>query len=171
MVEIFKDIKDYEGLYQVSNFGRVKSLNYMHTGKEHILKLNKTKFGYLLVCLYKDGKKKWFAVHRLVASTFIENPENLPCVNHRNEIKSDNRVENLEYCTTAYNNSFGTRLKRASEHKCKKVLQYTKSGEFIREWKSIIEVNKELGYSTGNISSCCLKKLKSAYGYIWRHKE
>lgn len=171
MREIWKDIKDYEGLYQVSNWGRVRSLNYSHTGKVGILKPSKTKCGYLIVCLYKDGKSKWFGVHRLVASTFLENPDNLPCVNHRNEIKTDNRVENLEYCTTAYNNSFGTRLKRASEHKCKQVLQYTKTGEFIREWKSIIEIKRELGYGNGNISNCCLKKLKSAYGYIWKFKE
>ena len=180
MREIWKDIKDYEGLYQVSNWGRVKSLNYRHTGKEMVLQLNKTKYGYLLVCLYKDGKSRWFSVHRLVASTFLENPDNLPCVNHKDEDKTNNFAGtpendytdgNLEYCTTAYNNSFGTRPKRAAEHKCKPVLQYTKTGDFIREWKSIIEVKRELGYGNGNISNCCLKKLKSAYGYIWKFKE
>ena len=170
--EIWKDIKDYEGLYQVSNWGRVKSLNYRHTGKEMVLQLNKTKYGYLLVCLYKDGKCKYFSVHRLVAEAFIPNPLNLPCVNHINENKQDNLVTNLEYCTTAYNNSFGTRLERVAKKNYKPILQYTKTGEFIREWASIIEVKRKLGLgnSNGNISNCCLKKLKSAYGYVWKFK-
>ena len=175
MIEIFKDIKGYEGLYQVSNFGRVKSLNYMHTGKEHILKLGKDKDGYLIVKLHKGGKYKNFSIHRLVASTFIENPENLPCVNHRNEIKTDNRVENLEYCTTAYNNSFGTRNRRISEKLTngklsKEVLQYSLDGTFIKEFPSTREVERQLGYDNGYISKNCSGKCKSAYGYIWKYK-
>lgn len=170
-MEIWKDIKGYEGLYQVSNYGMVRSLNYRHTGKAKILRQSKTKWGYLIVCLYKDRKSKWFSVHRIVASTFIANPLNLPCVNHRNEAKTDNIVENLEFCDYKYNNNYGTHIERSAKKHSKPVLQYTKTGEFIREWTSIIEVKKKLGYGNGNISNCCLKKIKSAYGYIWKYKK
>ena len=97
MREIWRDIKDYEGLYKVSNFGRVKSLNYRNTGREKILQLNKTKNGYIRVCLWKDGKTKAFLVHRLVALAFIDNIDLKPCVNHIDEDKTNNSVENLEF--------------------------------------------------------------------------
>ena len=176
MEEIYKDIKDLEGLYQVSNFGNVMSLNYYRSGKPKLLKPSKTKNGYLLVTLYKNRKRKSYKVHQLVAEHFIPNTDNLPEINHIDEDKTNNRVDNLEWKSHKGNCNYGTRNERISKantngKRSKKVLQFSLDGEFVREWKSIIEVNKELGYSTGNISSCCLKKIKSAYGYIWRHKE
>lgn len=118
MEEIWEDviiekngvIYDYTGYYQVSNMGRVKRI-----GKTKCLKRATNKFGYLYVDLYKNGEKEKFFVHRLTATAFIPNPNNLPCVNHKNENKTDCRVENLEWCTVEYNNSYGTRLERLSE--------------------------------------------------------
>ena len=98
MNEIWKPIKDYEGLYEVSNLGRVKSLNYKRTGKEKILK-NSECNGYLVVSLVKNGKLKQFYVHKLVAEACILNPENKPCIDHINTIRNDNRIENLRWVT------------------------------------------------------------------------
>ena len=115
MIEIWRDIKDYEGLYQVSNFGRVRSLNYNKTGEIKIMKLKKTRDGYLRVGLRKNGKQKWISIHRLVAEAFIPNPLNLPCVNHKiegEEGKKINTVENLEWCTYKYNTNYGTCIER-----------------------------------------------------------
>ena len=107
-MEEWRDIKGYEGLYQVSNLGRVRS-------KRKILKGTPDKDGYLRVALCKNGTRKYFGIHRLVAIAFIYNANNYPCVNHKDENKTNNRVKNLEWCTIAYNNCYGNRLKRVSE--------------------------------------------------------
>lgn len=171
MTEIWKDIKDYEGLYQVSNLGRVKSLNYRHTGRERVMEPSKHKVGYLLVSLCKDGKQKTFLIHRLVAEDFIPNPENKPEVNHKSENKQDNRVENLEWVWHKDNCNHGTRNKRVAKAQSKTVIQFSKTGEFIREWESLHEIERQLGYFIQNISKCCLGQTKSAYGYFWKYKE
>lgn len=165
--EVWKDIEGYENLYQVSNLGNVKSLNYNKTGTEKILKPAKHSKGYFQVQLWKDGKMKTFFVHRLVAQAFIENPLNLPQVNHRDENPQNNHKSNLEFCDARYNNSYGTRIKRIS----KKVSQYSLNGELIREFPSASEVERQLGFSKGNISSCCNGRYKSAYGYVWSYIE
>lgn len=103
MTEIYKDIQGYEGLYQISNLGNVKSLNYRHTGKEKILSCGNNNKGYFVVNLCKNGKLEQFLVHRLVANAFIQNPENKPCVDHINTIRTDNRVSNLRWCTQKEN--------------------------------------------------------------------
>ena len=175
MVEIFKDIKDLEGLYQVSNFGNVLSLNYNHTGKPKLLKPGKDTNGYPIVILSKDGKRKMFSVHRLVAETFLENPHNYPVINHKDEDKTNNRVENLEWCTISYNNSYGTHNERVSKANTngklsKIVLQFSLSGEFIREWPSAMECDRN-GFNQGSVSKCCRGEQKSAYGFLWKYKE
>lgn len=175
MMEIWKDIKDYEGLYQVSNLGRVKSLNYRHIGKERILKPLKAINGYLFVILYKDGKKDIFRVHRLVAETFIPNPENKPEVNHKSENKTDNRVENIEWIWHKDNCNHGTRNERVSKKLTngklsKPVLQFTLDGEFVREWPSTQECGRN-GFIYQKISLCCRGKQKSHKGYKWKYKE
>lgn len=167
MDEIWKDINDYIGLYQVSNLGKVKSLKW---GKERILKLKKNKDGYLIVCLYKNNKKYWKKVHRLIAETFIPNPNNLPQVNHINEDKTDNRVENLEYCDCKYNCNYGTRNQRRAKTQSKTIIQYDLKGNYITEYDSLNEINRQLGFSIGNISDCCNGKHKQVYGSIWRYK-
>lgn len=107
MTEIWKDIKGYEGKYQVSNLGNVRSLNYNHTSELKLLKFGYAR-GYSRVTLWDNGLCRDYSVHRLVAQTFIPNPNNYPYVNHKNEIKDDNRVENLEWCTERYNILYGT---------------------------------------------------------------
>lgn len=178
MKEIWKDIKDYEGLYQVSNFGRVRSLGNgnSNNSKVRILKCWISKKGYLSVALCKDGKHKMYKVHRLVAENFIPNPLNLPCVNHKNENKQDNRVENLEFCDVIYNNSYGTRNQRISKKntngkRSKPVLQYSQDVTLICEWVSVSEIERELGYKHSSISCCCLGKNKTSHGFIWKYKE
>lgn len=164
-MEIWKDIEGYEGLYQVSSEGRVKSLNYNRTGEEKIMKGTKNNKDYFTVSLCKEGKTKTFSIHRLVATAFLPNPNNLPQVNHRNEDKTDNRVENLEYCDSKYNNNYGTRNERIS----KPILQFNLDGEFIKKWDGAREVERELGFNHGDISTCCRGKIKTAYGFVWMY--
>ena len=166
--EIWCPIKGYESLYEVSDQGRVKSLKF---GKERILKPVRKLNGYLQIGLWKNGENKTYSIHRLVAKTFIPNPDNLPEVNHKDENKTNNKSENLEWCDQKYNNNYGTRVKRQSDKCSKPVIQLTKDGEFVREWKSMNDVQRNLGYSNGNISSCCTGRYKSAYNYIWKFKD
>lgn len=174
MQEIWKDIRDYEGLYQISNKGNVKSLNYNHTGREEILKLSVDKRGYLIVRLCNNRKLKFLRVHRLVAEAFIPNPNNYPCVNHKDEDKTNNCISNLEFCSVKYNNNYGTRLerilKKTTNGKCSKpVLKIDPiSNEIVAEFPSINEVQRQLGLT--HISECCKGKRNTAGKYKWQYK-
>ena len=174
-MEIWKDIKGYEGLYQISNYGNVKSLNYKRTGKERLMKPALQTNGYFFVWLC-NKQNKCFFIHRLVADAFIPNPDNLPCVNHKDEDKTNNHVNNLEWCTNKYNNEYGTRLKRFREtqlknHKLsKKVYQYTLDGKFVKEWDSTMECGRN-GFDQGAIVRCCKGERKTHRGYIWTYKK
>lgn len=164
--ELWKDIKDYEGHYQVSNLSRVKSIKF---GKERILKPVTDRHGYLLVGLWKNNKQKTYKVHRLVAEAFIDNPDNLPQVNHKDENPLNNNVNNLEWCNSKYNCNFGTRIERISKRRSKTVLQYDLEGNFIREWKSSAECGRN-GFNQGHVAACCQGKLKKHKDSIWRYK-
>lgn len=166
--EIWKDIPGYEGLYVVSSFGRIKSINYHNTGCSRIMRQTKRN-GYLSVGLFKGGKQKMFLAHRLVALVFIPNPHNLPQVNHKDEDKTNNCVENLEWCDASYNRNFGTCNQRAAKTKSKSILQYDLEGNLVREWSSISEINRELGYHTSHISACARGMLNTMYGYKWKY--
>ena len=166
MEEIWKDIKDYEGLYQVSNFGKVKSIKF---GKERILKPVTDRHGYLLVSLWKNNKQKTYKVHRLVAEAFIPNLYNLPQVNHKDENPLNNNVNNLAWCNSKYNCNFGTRIERISKRRSKTVLQYDLEGNFIREWKSTAECGRN-GFDQGHVAACCRGELKKHKDSIWRYK-
>ena len=165
--EIWKPVVGYEGLYMVSNWGRVKSIKF---GKEIILKQHiNIKGGYYYVCLLKNGKHKNYYVHRLVAEAFIPNSYNLPQVNHRDENKLNNNVDNLEWCTNEYNHNYGTINERISQSQSKPVLQYDLNGNLIKEWKSVNECGRN-GFNQGDICKCCNGKRKTAKGFIWVYK-
>ena len=140
--EVWKPIKDYEGLYEISNLGRVKSLNYRGTGKGKILKNIKDRKGYLKVCLTKNGRHKIFRVHRLVAEAFIPNPNNYPIVNHKDEVPSNNCVDNLEWCTYAYNNTYNNRHERAGDAEVHTVGVYDVEMHLIHKFPSITKASK-----------------------------
>lgn len=179
--EIWKDIQGYEGLYQISNLGKVKSLNYNRTKKERILIPVKTHDGYLIVSLYKNCIHKNFLIHRLVAQTFIENPDNLLEVNHIDEDKTNNRADNLEWCSHEYNINFGTRNERIFKtlklrnykNAQKEVIQFTKDGKFVNEFPSIHEASRCTGINQGQICYCCknMKRYTTAGGFKWKYKE
>ncbi len=173
-MENWVNIKYLEG-YQVSNLGRIKSLNYLRTGKEQILKPSKNKYGYLVVGLSKNGKTKTFYVHRLVWSAFNGPiPEGMQ-INHKSEVKTDNRLENLELVTPKENCNWGTYNERMAKAKIngktsKAVIQFDLNGKLIKEWISTNEIERQLGYIHSNISLCCNGKRKTAYGYVWKYK-
>ena len=176
MQEIWKDIEDYEGLYQVSNKGRVKSLNrIVQRGNnykpvcERFLKFGNND-GYYFVILSNQGHTKTAFVHRLVAHAFIPNPHNLPCVNHKDENPGNNDVRNLEWCTKSYNNSYNDLRIRAAIKKRKPVLQYSLSGEFIKEWSHAREAAEALGLNKRAIYENCAGRSKSSGGFIWKRK-
>lgn len=173
-MEIWKNLANYEN-YEVSDKGNVRS-----KVNKRILKPSDNGLGYLRVHLYKHNKGKLCYVHRLVAEAFLDNPNNLPEVNHINEDKTDNRVENLEYCNRRYNVNFGTRSKSASKSMkgvhinrndlSKTVYQIDKdSDEIINVFPSTAEVERQLGYDAGCISKCCIGIQKTSYGYKWEY--
>ena len=177
MKEIWKDIKDYEGLYQVSNLGRVKSLerlaksnnNNYRIVKKKFLKKYEDKDGYIKVSLNKNAKSKAYAMHRLIAEAFIPNPNNYPCINHKDENKQNNNLENLEWCTVKYNNNYGTRIQRCKQKNQIPIEQYDLNGNLIKKWISAKEVYNKLGYDFSMIRKCCNNKTYKAYDYIWKN--
>lgn len=178
----------YEGLYKVSNLGRILSLNYKNTGKAEVMKPDEVKGGYFRVKLCKDGKRKWCRIHRLVAETFLPNPENKPYINHKVEGKKgksinmvffnedgtiDKERTTIEWVTAKENNNYGTRNERISKtkingKKSKKVLQFTLDGKFIREWPSTAECGRN-GFCQSGVAACCRGKLPHYKGFIWKY--
>lgn len=154
----WRDIKGYEGLYQVSNLGEVRSLNYGRTGKTRILKPRDNGIGYKTVTLSKNGKIKNFFIHRLVAEAFIPNPNNLPQVNHKDEDKANNIWTNLEWCNHEYNCNYGTRNEKMSRTKGKSIKCITTGETF----NSIKEASRYYGVPQNNIVYCLKGRRKSA---------
>lgn len=173
MSEIWKDIKGFEGLYQISNGGRIKSLrkSTKHFNQPfHYLSPTVSNTGYYQVTLYKTPKsKKKFLVHRLVATHFLPNPENYPCVNHKDENKLNNNIENLEWCTYQYNNAYGTARIRATETSSIQVQQFTIDGVWIATYQSATIAAKLLNISKTSIADCCRGKAQFAHGYVWKY--
>ena len=172
-MEQWKPITGYEGLYEVSDQGRVKSFK---SGKEKMLKPRKTCCGYLHVGLCKDGHMKNLLVHRLVAGAFIPNPNNLETVNHKDEVKTNNVVTNLEWMSKRDNLNYGSHNKRSAEaninnpKKSKAVHMLDKStGELLATFPSLREASRVTGIAVQNIRSCCIGKYKHAGGYIWKY--
>lgn len=171
MNEIWKDINGYEGKYKVSNFGRILSYAQKKDGK--ITEGYTNKKGYKTIYLYdKPQHGKWHKIHRLVADAFLDNPNNLPQVNHKDENKSNNRVSNLEWCTNEYNNHYGTRTQRAAEsNRCcestsKKVYSIDENGN-IEHFNSTCEAERQTGIHHANICRTLKGKTKHAGGREW----
>lgn len=167
MKEIWKQIPDYPN-YMVSSNGRVKSLNYRGTNKEKILKPSPNTNGYYQISLCQNGKPTKHKIHRLVAYAFLPNPNNYPHVNHKDEDKTNNAVSNLEWCTAEYNNNYGTHNERTAKANSIPIVQFTKSGNYIKTWKSGKQAEQELGICGSSISSCCNGKKKSAANSLWK---
>lgn len=161
-MEHWKSITGYEGLYEVSDLGRVKSLKH---GKERIMKPGKTSSGYLKVILCKDGKLKHSKIHRLVAKAFIPNPNNLETVNHKDEVKTNNVASNLEWMSREDNVAYSR-----PQWEKRSVQMFDKStGELLAIFPSTNEAGRVTGINQSHICSCCNGKRKSAGGYIWRY--
>jgi hypothetical protein len=173
MKEIWKPIEGFEGLYEISNLGNVKSLRRYHAS-ERILKAYLHTNGYLAVNLYKNGKRLTKKIHRLVAETFIENHHHLCEVNHIDGCKTNNKIENLEWCTSQQNNAHavqtGLRKSIKNNPSCsKRIDMYSNDGVFIRTFPSMHEAERITGIAQSNITRCCHGKRKTAGGYIWKH--
>ena len=192
-IEIWKtavyDGEVYEGLYKVSNWGRILSLNYRNTGKAELLTPVDNGCGYLVVNLFKNEKRKKCYVHRLIAETFLPNPENKPCVNHKIEgekgktmnfvfFNEDGSVDEerttIEWVTREENNNYGTHNERISKamtngKMSKKVLQLSLDGELIREWPSAMECERN-GFNHSAVCKCCNGKLKTHKGFRFMYK-
>lgn len=166
--EKFLPIEGYPN-YVVTDHGRVISLNYKRTGEPKVLKPKKHNRGYQFVYLCMNGKQKNFYIHRIVAKAFLPNHENLPEVNHKDEVKTNNHINNLEWCTTMYNSNYGTRNLKVAEALSKSVAQYTKTGFLVKIWPSINEAERSGGFDKSHISSCCKGRLKSHAGFVWRY--
>ena len=180
----------YEGLYQVSNLGRILSLNYRNTGKSELMTPFDSGNGYLQVCLCKNGEYKKCYVHRLVTETFLENPENKPCVNHKIEGKKGKKINmvffnedgsvnkektTIEWVTYKENNNYATHNERMAKTNTngklsKRVLQLSLSGDLIREWPSTKECGRN-GFDQGTVVKCCNGKQKTHKGFIWMYAD
>lgn len=178
MEEIWKEIDGYPN-YMVSSKGRVKSLERVimksngkrQTIKETIRKGVKDKDGYLIVTLYDEyHNMKNIKIHRLVAKAFIPNPNNLPEVNHKDEDKTNNNVDNLEFCTTRFNLTYGNRLKKVIEKISKKCYQYDLNKKLISIFPSTQEASRLTGILQSNITACCRGEYKTTHGYIFSYQ-
>lgn len=190
-MEEWKNIKGFENLYQVSNYGRVRSIDriikrvkdgvlidFRFKGKLLTPKLNK-KTGYAHVALSINSKRKYVNIHRLVAESFIENPDNKPCVNHKDESKLNNNVDNLEWCNYVYNNGYGTKKKRLAESLTGKKRPYQNvpilcfdynTDKFIKKFPAIYAAVKELKVPQGSIIRVLSGKRKSTHGYYFEYE-
>lgn len=166
-LEIWKDIEGYEGKYQISTLGRVKSLNYNHTGKEQILNSYSNTNGYLQVNFHPCK-----TIHRLVAQTFLPTPSSEQTqVNHIDEDKHNNRVENLCWCTPKENINWGSHNQMSAAGRSKPVLQFDKSGNLLAEYPSAQEAARQTGVHQGDISKCCNKHKRYSHtgGFKWEY--
>ena len=165
----------YEGLYKVSNLGRILNLNYRNTGKSKLMTPSENTDGYFKINLRKNGETKTCYVHRLIAQTFIPNPENKPEINHIDEDKTNNRVDNLEWKWHKDNINHGTHNERSAKTRTngklsKRVLQLSLDGELIREWESTQECGRN-GFDQSAVAACCRGERKTHKGFRFMYAD
>lgn len=172
-MEKWADITGHEGKYQISTFGRVKSLarDYKYGSHDDIILKPTDRRGYEGVTLFDADGRNRRAVHRLVAEAFLPNPDGKPCVNHIDENRKNNHVTNLEWCTHLENSRHGNCRKKISSGVSKPVVQLSKDDELIREWGSMTEIYQNMGIEISQISICCSGKGKTAGGFKWKTRE
>ena len=186
LFEEWRDIKGAEGTYQISNQGRVRSVDRIDANGAKrngiILSQKVARSGYKTVSLYFNQRWHHPSVHRLVAEAFIPNPNNLPQVNHKDEDKTNNCVDNLEWCSAKYNTNYGLRNKKAGENiskanrgkpqpqRCKEIEKFDMDGNYITTYGSVGEAANSIGKPSSYISTCLIGKTKSCNGFIWRYK-
>lgn len=176
-IERWVDIPGYEGLYRVSDIGNVVSVNFHGTGRPKVLRQENTKNGYKRITLSKHGAIKRFSVHRLVAICFIPNPHNYPCINHKDENPSNNRAENLEWCTVQYNTKYGLGMKKMIETRNlkrgkymeRKIEQLSLTRELVAKHRSLHEAARATDICLSSICLALKGRYKTAGGYIWRY--
>ena len=163
-IEIWKDIKGFEGIYKVSNKGKIKN---------KFNRIRKTKLnyenGYEYIGLRKEGKYYWKFVHKIVAETFIPNPKGYSIVNHIDEDKTDNRAENLEWCTQKYNMNYGTARLKISKGNSKKVYQYDLKGKLVNVFYGAREAGRILKIRHQGITACCRGEREEYKNYVWKY--
>lgn len=169
--EVWRPVVGYEGLYEVSNTGKVDALNYHHEKRRDRMKTRIDKQGYVVVRLYKNGKVRNYFVHRLVAIAFIQNNKNLPQVNHKDENKQNNCIENLEWCDCKYNVNYGTAKNRMAKKNGIPVIQLTLKGEIIAKYESISEAARALGIPDSSIWNVCHGGQKTTAHFKWRFED
>lgn len=187
-MEVWKDIKEYEGFYQISSYGRVRN------SKDEIIAQRSDKNGYKVINLSKKGTKKTYRVHRLVAETFIENPNNFPEINHKDETRDNNHVENLEWCDRKYNNNYGHKIEKSAAYmkangpkgkdnyfsshifvganhaRSKSVIQMDHAGNIIATYDCARSAAESVNCSPSAITAVCRGEREQAKGYIWQYK-
>lgn len=169
--ELWETVPDHRFInYEISNKGRVRSKAYVdNTGTlhgVHIRKLIKKNNGYVQVILYQNGNYKTYKVHQLVARAFIPNPNNYPIINHKDENKTNNHYNNLEWCTYSYNSKYHDIMHRSQIDRQKSVIQKSKDGTIVKIWKSINSVKLD-GYDPSSVSKCCKRKITFYKGFCW----
>lgn len=163
MKEIWKDIKETKGIYQVSNKGRVRKGN-------KIIKQFDNGNGYMYVATFVDNKHKNKRVSRLVAQEFVENPNKYLYVNHIDENRKNNNAENLEWCSIKYNNNYGKRIEKYKMARYKPIIQYDRDNNFVKRWDSIKEITQKLNISRSGIVDCAKGRTIQFKGYIWKYE-
>lgn len=166
MKEIWKDIPNYEGIYQVSNLGNIRKI---WKTKTTLCKPSYDSHKYKQIVLTKDKKRKSYKVHRLVALAFIPNPNDYSEINHIDENKQNNNVKNLEWCSRIYNCNYGDRNYRCTRHRLRRIQQYDMQNNLVGEYQSLQEAEKITNINYQSISCCCRKIQNTAGGYIWKY--
>ena len=168
MEEVWRPVKGYEGRYEVSNLGNIDSLNYHRSGQRKSMSQQTDRRGYLRTLLWKDGKKKTVKVHRVVAEAFLPNPNNYPQVNNKDEDKTNNCADNLEWCDCKYNLNYGTYAEKRS-----RPVIATLSDGTEEYYPSINDAMRKLGHGASHIPRVIRQEygFKSACGRNWRYAE